>query len=161
MFQSLLNRINLENRLTVSVVGGFSIAFAIFLTIYVIILPSDKNFDTAIDFIFKNLNQISFICGSHNELSTLKILDLMSCHNIDVNDDRVWFGQLFGMSDNISFNLAKSSYNVFKILPFGPVKNLIPYLIRRAQENSSVKGQSGRELNLIQKEIKRRKLKKL
>ena len=85
----------------------------------------------------------------------------MSYHNIDHNDNRVWFGQLFGMSDNISFNLAKRSYNVFKILPFGPVKNLIPYLIRRAQENSSVKGQSGRELNLIKKEIKRRKLKKL
>ena len=124
-------------------------------------LTTDKNFDTAIDFIFKNLNRISFICGSHNELSTLKILNLMSYHNIDHNDNRVWFGQLFGMSDNISFNLAKRSYNVFKILPFGPVKNLIPYLIRRAQENSSVKGQSGRELNLIQKEIKRRKLKKL
>lgn len=123
-------------------------------------LTTDKNFDSAIDFIFQNLNRINFVCGSHNELSTQKILNLMSYHNIDVNDNRVWFGQLFGMSDNISFNLAKSSYNVFKIIPFGPVKNLIPYLIRRAQENSSVKGQSGRELNLIQKEIKRRKLKK-
>ena len=69
---------------------------------------------------------------------------------------RIWFGQLYGMSDNISFNLAKRNYNVFKILPFGSVKNLMPYLIRRAEENTSVSGQTGRELQLIQNEKNRR-----
>ena len=81
-------------------------------------------------------------------------------HKLDKSDNRVGFGQLYGMSDNISFNLAKNKYNVFKILPFGPVRNLIPYLLRRAEENSSVRGQSGRELKLIRKEISRRNLKK-
>ena len=78
-----------------------------------------------------------------------------------LNDEKVWFGQLYGMSDNITFNLSKVGYNVFKILPFGPVRNLMPYLIRRAEENSSVKGQTGRELQLIVTEINRRKLKKI
>lgn len=123
-------------------------------------LATDKNFDAAIDFIFENLNQISFVCGSHNENSTQKIINLMKGHKLDKSDNRVWFGQLYGMSDNISFNLAKNKYNVFKILPFGPVRNLIPYLLRRAEENSSVRGQSGRELKLIRKEISRRNLKK-
>ena len=74
------------------------------------------------------------------------------------NDDRLWFGQLFGMSDHISFNLAKEGYNVAKYLPFGPVRDVMPYLIRRAEENTSVAGQTSRELNLIKTERKRRKL---
>ena len=86
---------------------------------------------------------------------------MMYENGVSENDDRIWFGQLYGMSDNITFNLSKKGYNVFKILPFGPVKNLMPYLIRRAEENSSVKGQTGRELQLILKEIKRRKLEKI
>lgn len=122
---------------------------------------TDLNFDNALDLIFSNLNKISFVCGSHNESSILKIMKVMNESRISENDERIWFGQLYGMSDNISFNLAKKSYNVFKILPFGPVKNLMPYLIRRAEENSSVKGQTGRELQLILNEIKRRKLEKI
>ena len=79
--------------------------------------------------------------------------------NIENADNRVWFGQLFGMSDNISFNLANLGYNVAKYVPFGPVKDVMPYLIRRAEENTSVAGQTGRELMLIKKEKARRKLK--
>jgi proline dehydrogenase len=85
----------------------------------------------------------------------------MSNDGMPENDDKIWFGQLYGMSDNITFNLANKGYNVFKILPFGPVKNLMPYLIRRAEENSSVKGQTGRELQLILKEINRRNSEKV
>ena len=79
-------------------------------------------------------------------------------HNIPSNTDRVYFSQLFGMSDNISFNLAHEGYHVAKYLPYGPVYDVIPYLMRRAQENTSVAGQTSRELSLIEKEIKRRNL---
>ena len=122
---------------------------------------TDMNFNLAIDLVFNNLDRISFVCGSHNEASILKIMKMMTEKNIDKNDDKIWFGQLYGMSDNISFNLGIKGYNVFKILPFGPVRNLIPYLIRRAEENTSVKGQIGRELQLILNERKRRKLEKI
>ena len=81
----------------------------------------------------------------------------MEANNIPANSDRVWFSQLYGMSDNISFNLADSGYNVAKYLPYGPVRDVLPYLMRRAQENTSVAGQTGRELSLINKELKRRK----
>jgi proline dehydrogenase len=81
----------------------------------------------------------------------------MDKFNIENNDKRCWFSQLYGMSDNISFNLAKAGYNVVKYLPYGPVKHVLPYLTRRAEENTSVKGQTGRELGLISKELKRRK----
>ena len=121
---------------------------------------TDINFNLAVDLVFKNLDRVSLVCGSHNETSILKILDLMNEKNIDKNDDKIWFGQLYGMSDNISFNLGTKGYNVFKILPFGPVRNLIPYLIRRAEENTSVKGQTGRELQLIINERTRRKAEK-
>lgn len=122
---------------------------------------TDINFDKGLDFIFNNIDKVSLVCGSHNEHSTLKIMKKMSELGISKNDEKVWFGQLYGMSDNITFNLSKAGYNVFKILPFGPVRNLMPYLIRRAEENSSVKGQTGRELQLIVTEINRRKLKKI
>jgi len=122
---------------------------------------TDMNFNLAIDLLFNNLDRISFVCGSHNEDSILKIMKMMTKKNINKNDDKIWFGQLYGMSDNISFNLGIKGYNVFKILPFGPVRNLIPYLIRRAEENTSVKGQTGRELQLILNERKRRKLEKI
>ena len=81
----------------------------------------------------------------------------MKKHGIKEDDEKVWFGQLYGMGDNISFNLASKGFNVAKILPFGPVENLIPYLIRRAQENSSVEGQSNRELDLLNSELFRRR----
>ena len=84
-------------------------------------------------------------------------MDIMKEGKIQKNDPKIWFGQLYGMSDNISFNLAEEGYNVIKYLPFGPIKEVIPYLIRRAEENTSVKGQTSRELQLIKKELKRRR----
>ena len=119
---------------------------------------TDLNFNNGLDLVFNNLHKINLVCGSHNENSVLKIMKMMSDNDISNKDDKIWFGQLYGMSDNISFNLAKHGYNVFKILPFGPVRNLVPYLIRRAEENSSVKGQTGRELQLIVNERNRRRL---
>ena len=85
-------------------------------------------------------------------------MDIMKTKNINANDERVWFGQLYGMSDHISFNMANEGYNVAKYIPFGPVKDVMPYLIRRAEENTSVAGQTNRELQLLTKEKKRRKL---
>lgn len=117
---------------------------------------TDKNFNLAIDFVFKNIKRVSFVCASHNENSTLKVMKMIKDKGLKENDSRIWFGQLYGMSDNISFNLGKNNYNTFKIIPFGSVKNLMPYLIRRAEENSSVQGQTGRELQLILDEKKRR-----
>ena len=122
---------------------------------------TDLNFNNGLDFVFKNLNKISLVCGSHNESSIIKIMKMMSEKKMAKDDNKIWFGQLYGMSDNITYNLAKNGYNVFKILPFGPVKNLMPYLIRRAEENSSVKGQTSRELQLILNERTRRKLDKV
>ena len=81
----------------------------------------------------------------------------MKSHKIDNGNQKIWFGQLYGMSDNISFNLANEGFNAIKYLPFGPIKEVIPYLIRRADENTSVKGQTSRELELIKSELKRRK----
>ena len=119
---------------------------------------TDKNFNSGLDFVFNNLNRISFVCASHNEDSILNVMNMMESKKLKSNDNKIWFGQLYGMSDNISFNLASKNYNTFKILPFGSVKNLMPYLIRRAEENTSVRGQTGRELQLILKERKRRAL---
>ena len=118
---------------------------------------TDNNYDLAIDFLFENLNKINFFIATHNEKSTLKVLRLMKEFKLEKSNNKIWFGQLYGMSDQITFNLAKKGYNVAKIVPFGPINNLIPYLIRRAQENSSVVGQSNRELLLIKAERKRRK----
>ena len=117
---------------------------------------TDKNFNNGIDLMFNNINSVDFFIASHNEFSTIKTVELMKKHGIKEDDEKVWFGQLYGMGDNISFNLASKGYNVAKILPFGPVENLMPYLIRRAQENSSVEGQSNRELDLINTELFRR-----
>ena len=117
---------------------------------------TDKNFNSGLDFVFNNFERISFVCASHNEDSILKVMSMMESKNLKNNDSSIWFGQLYGMSDNISFNLASKNFNTFKILPFGSVRNLMPYLIRRAEENTSVQGQTGRELQLILKERKRR-----
>ena len=105
----------------------------------------------------QNLFWTIWIPGTHNEASSYLILDLMKEKGIAKNDNRVWFGQLYGMSDHISFNLAHLGYNVAKYVPFGPVKDVLPYLIRRAEENTSVAGQTGRELMLLTKEKARRK----
>lgn len=120
---------------------------------------TDINFNAAAKYILDNLDTISLFAGTHNEESSYLIMDMMEEKGIAKNDNRVWFGQLFGMSDNISFNLAHYGYNVAKYVPFGPVKDVMPYLIRRAEENTSVAGQTGRELTLIKKEKERRKLK--
>lgn len=119
---------------------------------------TDDNFDEVMTYILENIQDISLFIGTHNEQSTYLAMDLMEKLQIDKKDDRVWFGQLYGMSDHISFNLAKLGYNVAKYLPFGPVKDVMPYLIRRAEENTSVAGQTSRELNLLKKEKERRKL---
>ena len=102
---------------------------------------TDEVFDSVITYILKNLNDIALFMGSHNEESTLKALELMEQHGIEKNDPRVWFGQLYGMSDHITYNLSDQGYNVAKYIPFGPVKDVMPYLIRRAEENTSVAGQ--------------------
>ena len=118
---------------------------------------TDKNFDKAVELMFQNLNKIDFFVATHNENSNYKVIELMKENGLQNSTNKIWFAQLYGMSDNITFNLAKNGYNVAKILPFGPVENLVPYLIRRAQENSSFEGQSNRELNLLRKELLRRK----
>ena len=119
---------------------------------------SDSNYDTTVAYIVEHLDRISLFSGTHNELSSYKLIDLMKQKGIANNDNRIWFGQLYGMSDHISFNLAEKGYNVAKYLPFGPVRDVMPYLIRRAEENTSVAGQTNRELELIKKERRRRKI---
>lgn len=119
---------------------------------------TDTNFDKGLAFCIDNKQRVSLVCGSHNEYSNYYLALLMEKHSLKNNDSRVWFAQLYGMSDNISFNLAKAGYNVAKYVPYGPVKSVIPYLLRRASENTSVAGQSSRELTLIKRELKRRKL---
>ena len=104
----------------------------------------------------KNLNKLSLWVGSHNEGSCLKLMEMMKDNNISKDDERIWFSQLYGMSDNISYTLSSLKYNVVKLIPFGPIEKTIPYLIRRANENSSVKGQSNRQFTLIKDEINRR-----
>jgi proline dehydrogenase len=118
---------------------------------------SDDAFNKALEFCLDNKQRISMMCGSHNDYSNYYLTILMDKYGLKPNDPRVWFAQLYGMSDNISFNLAKVGYNVAKYVPYGPVKSVMPYLLRRAQENTSVAGQSSRELTLIRKELKRRR----
>lgn len=119
---------------------------------------TDINYDAGVTFMLENMDCMALFAGTHNESSSKLVMELMEKHNIAHHDKRLFFGQLYGMSDNISFNLAKANYNVAKYLPFGPVRDVIPYLIRRAQENTSVKGQTNRELDLIETEMKRRKI---
>ena len=118
---------------------------------------TDTNFNDCLTYILNNLNDISIFVGTHNEESSYLAMEIMGQLQIDKGDNRVWFGQLYGMSDHISFNLAEMGYNVAKYVPFGPVKDVMPYLIRRAEENTSVSGQTSRELSLLKKERKRRK----
>lgn len=119
---------------------------------------TDEDYDAAIQLCFENRDVVSICAGTHNEKSSLVLAKLLQEGNVEKNDDRFWFAQLYGMSDHISYNLAAAGYNVAKYLPYGPIKEVLPYLSRRAQENSSVKGQAGRELSLIKSELKRRKL---
>lgn len=119
---------------------------------------TDNNYNTVMKYMFSNLKEMAIFNGTHNEESSYLFMDLIKNSDYLKTDSRLWFGQLYGMSDNISYNLAKESYNVAKYLPFGPVKDVMPYLIRRAEENTSVAGQTNRELELISKEKKRRKI---
>ena len=111
----------------------------------------------ALKICIENLNIVSLCAGTHNEKSSQILIDLISKHKIKKDDKRIYFSQLLGMSDNISYNLAEEGYNVAKYVPYGPVKDLLPYLIRRAEENTSISGQMGRELTNIINEKKRRK----
>jgi proline dehydrogenase len=117
----------------------------------------DRAFDEGLEFCVDNIDHLDVVCGSHNERSNLHLATLMKKRGLSSDDPRVWFAQLYGMSDNISFNLAKAGYRVAKYLPYGPVRSVMPYLFRRAAENTSVAGQSSRELVLIRKELERRK----
>jgi proline dehydrogenase len=118
---------------------------------------TDLNYDAAIRYMVENIDRMSIFAGTHNELSSYKLMEYMQELNIEKKDARIWFGQLYGMSDNISYNLSANGYNNAKYLPFGPVRDVMPYLIRRAEENTSVAGQTSRELKLITAERNRRK----
>lgn len=117
---------------------------------------SDKDYNTALEFCIEHLEDIALIVASHNEYSNLYATQLLQQKGLPLNHPHIHFSQLYGMSDNITFNLAKAGCPVSKYLPFGPIRDVIPYLMRRAQENSSMSGQTGRELGLIRKELKRR-----
>ena len=121
---------------------------------------TDINYDLTMAYMMDNLDSMSIFSGTHNESSSYKLIEMMQAKGISKNDVRIWFGQLYGMSDNISYNLAEYGYNVAKYLPFGPVRDVMPYLIRRAEENTSVAGQTSREWNLLKAERQRRKSKK-
>lgn len=117
---------------------------------------SDKDYNAGLEFCVAHLDRISLIVASHNEYSNLYATQLLEQHGHSLNHPHIHWSQLYGMSDNITFNLAHAGCSVSKYLPFGPIKDVIPYLMRRAQENTSVKGQTGRELGLIKKELQRR-----
>jgi proline dehydrogenase len=120
---------------------------------------TDKAFDKAQELSIQNINRVSLFSGTHNEQSCIFLTQLMKDANLPNNDPRIYFSQLYGMSEQISFNLGKQGYNVAKYIPYGPVDKVLPYLLRRAEENSSVADQTGRELRLIATELKRRKKK--
>lgn len=120
---------------------------------------ADRDFNDALRYCTQHINDIAFCCGSHNEASSLLLTELIDQYKLDKADPRVYFAQLLGMSDHISYNLSEKGYNVVKYVPYGPVRDVIPYLLRRAEENSSVEGQQGREMMLLTKEMKRRGLK--
>jgi len=117
---------------------------------------TDNDFNKAMEFSLDHKDRIALCCGTHNEDSSMYLTKLMEEHELPKNFPTIYFSQLLGMSDHISFNLAKDGYNVAKYVPYGPVKEVMPYLIRRAEENTSIAGQTGRELTLIMQELERR-----
>ena len=119
---------------------------------------SDGDYNAAVSYCVNNIETIAAVVATHNEYSNLYAAELMDSKGIPHDHPHVHFSQLYGMSDNITFNLAKAGYSVSKYVPFGPIRDVIPYLMRRAQENSSMNGQTSRELVLISKELKRRKI---
>jgi len=118
---------------------------------------TDRDYNAALKFCIERIDRIKIFNGTHNEYSSQYMAELMEEHNIPKDHDHCWFSQLFGMSDHISFNMAEDGYNVAKYLPFGPVRSVLPYLLRRTEENTSIAGQTGRELSLLITERNRRK----
>jgi proline dehydrogenase len=119
---------------------------------------TDHDYNDALKFCISRIDSISFVAGTHNELSCGLLAELLDERGIPHDHEHIYFSQLLGMSDNLSFNLAAAGYKVVKYVPYGPVKAVMPYLFRRAEENTSVAGQMGRELRLISTEMKRRKI---
>lgn len=117
---------------------------------------SDKDYDLALEYCCENIHGIAVCAGTHNEESSKYLVDLMKTYKIKKTDPKIYFAQLLGMSDHISYNLADNGYNTVKYVPYGPVQDVLPYLVRRAEENTSIAGQTGRELKLIMQEIQRR-----
>lgn len=117
---------------------------------------TDEDYNRALLFCLNHKQRVALVSGSHNEYSNYYLVMLMGKHSVKPGDSRVYFAQLYGMSDNVSFNLAKGGYNVAKYLPYGPLESVMPYLFRRAEENTSVRGQSSRELAMIERELTRR-----
>lgn len=118
---------------------------------------TDADYNKALEIIIENIDILSLCAGTHNEDSSFKLAELITKHQLDKSDKRLYFAQLLGMSDHISYNLSAEKYNVAKYVPYGPVNEVLPYLLRRADENTSVAGQTGRELSLLMIEKKRRK----
>ena len=118
----------------------------------------DLDFDLAVEYCLENIEEIAFVVGTHNEQSVQKLAQLMEQKNIPHNHPHIFFSQLYGMGDNLSYVLADNNFNVSKYVPYGPVKDTVPYLIRRARENTSVTGQMSRELDLLSKELERRRV---
>ncbi|WP_285055777.1 proline dehydrogenase family protein [Pedobacter ginsengisoli] len=119
---------------------------------------SDRDYNESLNYCIAHINEIAFVCGTHNEESCRILARLLDEHDVDHDHPHVYFAQLLGMSDNLSFNLSDARYNVAKYVPYGPIKAVMPYLFRRAQENTSIAGATSRELGLIIKEKKRRRL---
>ena len=118
---------------------------------------TDRDYNKGLELCIENIDHIGLCAGTHNDSSCIQLTELMSESDLDSKDTRVFFAQLLGMSDNISFNLAQNGFNVAKYVPYGPIDKVMPYLFRRAKENTAIAGQSTRELDLVKKEIKRRK----
>jgi proline dehydrogenase len=125
--------------------------------VHTIKADTDTDYNAALELCIKNIECVAVCAGTHNEESTQLLTELLEEHNLNKNDERVYFSQLLGMSDHISYNLSEANYNVSKYVPYGPVRDVLPYLIRRAEENTSIAGQMGRELNNIIAEKQRRK----
>jgi proline dehydrogenase len=118
----------------------------------------DADYNEAMKFCIEHIDRIAICAGTHNEKSSYLLATMIAGHQLPLNHPHIYFSQLLGMSDHISFNLSKAGYNVAKYVPYGPVESVLPYLFRRAAENTSIAGQTSRELGLITSEMKRRKL---
>lgn len=117
---------------------------------------TDDNFDAGVAFVVDHIDRLELFMGTHNEESNYKLAQLIQKKGLSPKDNRIFFAQLLGMSDNISFNLAHEGYNVTKYVPYAPVRDVLPYLLRRAEENTSVAGQTSRELRMLRAEMDRR-----